>query len=252
MARRWRASTGPGRTFGAAAPSRSISTIADGRAIDHRDVEAAGERRRHLAADGLLLQSRRRRDCARHHGHRAVVVLSSARARNASDDRRLPSLHRRQEHRGCARLAWTRVQCRRRGGVRRIRCDIRQVAIGGIFPTTRIISHGSIVAPTSCMSGTSLQIALPAPRLPERSRSARASVIITVALHALAAAALASIAVSPPASQAQLEPTPAAPEPMQLPRMVFLQRPDRVAAEEAAETGNPHLRRVPRTSAAIA
>ena len=52
-----------------------------------------------------------------------------------------------------------------------------------------------------------------------------ASVIVTVALHALAAAALVSIAVSPPVSHAQLEPKPAAPERMQLPRMVFLQRP---------------------------
>jgi periplasmic protein TonB len=75
------------------------------------------------------------------------------------------------------------------------------------------------------MSGSSLQIMLPAPRLPERSNSVRASVIVTVALHALAAAALVSIAVSPPASEAQLEPKPAAHERMQLPRMVFLQRP---------------------------
>ena len=75
------------------------------------------------------------------------------------------------------------------------------------------------------MSGTSLQIALPAPRLPERSRSARASVIVTFALHALVAAALVSIGVSSPAPQAQLKPTPAAAERMQLPRMVFLQRP---------------------------
>jgi periplasmic protein TonB len=75
------------------------------------------------------------------------------------------------------------------------------------------------------MSGSSLQIVLPAPRLPERSRNARASVIVTVALHALAAAALVSIAVSPPASQTQLELKPAARERMQLPRMVFLQRP---------------------------
>lgn len=76
------------------------------------------------------------------------------------------------------------------------------------------------------MTGSALlDIVLPAPRMPRRSTSARASVIVTVALHSLAAASIVFLTVGPPESQVQLEPTAAAPVPKQMPRMVFLRTP---------------------------
>ena len=113
---------------------------AAGRAIDHRDVEeranAAGISLRTgcfcnpgggeiaLGITGTELSS-----CFHQPEHETHLTI---------DDFR--SLHRRQEHGGGTRLAGTCVQSRRRRGVRRIRSDIRQVALGGIFPTTRITS----------------------------------------------------------------------------------------------------------------
>jgi TonB family protein len=70
-----------------------------------------------------------------------------------------------------------------------------------------------------------LQIVLPAPRMPRRSRSARTSVVITAALHAVAAAALVFLTMAPPVPRGQLEPKPAARERAQVPRMVFLRAP---------------------------
>ena len=70
-----------------------------------------------------------------------------------------------------------------------------------------------------------LDIVLPAPRMPRRSRSARASVIVTIVLHSLAAASIVFLTVGPPESQVQLKPKAAAPVPKQMPRMVFLRTP---------------------------
>ena len=69
-----------------------------------------------------------------------------------------------------------------------------------------------------------LHLVLPAPRLPKRSRSGRASAIVTAVLHVSAAALLAMLSLGQPIG-APPETTNASPQPIQLPRMVFLQVP---------------------------
>jgi TonB family protein len=70
-----------------------------------------------------------------------------------------------------------------------------------------------------------LHLALPAPRLPRRSRSARTSAMISAALHLLAAVLAAVLTFGSPPSGARREMARPVPEPMQVPRMVFLQMP---------------------------
>ena len=71
-----------------------------------------------------------------------------------------------------------------------------------------------------------LNLALPSPRLPRRSQGARWSVFVTVALHVSVTGALSLVAIT-----SQVAPAPetatraAAPEKLQIPRMVFLQMP---------------------------
>jgi protein TonB len=69
-----------------------------------------------------------------------------------------------------------------------------------------------------------LHLGLPAPRLPKRSRSGRTSALITAVLHASAAALLAALTLGQSIGTRR-ETTNASPQPIQLPRMVFLQVP---------------------------
>ena len=76
------------------------------------------------------------------------------------------------------------------------------------------------------MSGTPmLDLVLPTPRLPARSAHARASVVVTVALHAVAAVAIVALALGGPHGDRPQVTSPAAQEVVQVPRMIFLQMP---------------------------
>jgi periplasmic protein TonB len=68
-----------------------------------------------------------------------------------------------------------------------------------------------------------LHLVIPAPRLPHRH--ARESVVVAAALHALAAAVLISLTLVPGAAGRRPEAKSAAPESVQVPRIVFLQAP---------------------------
>ncbi|RPI53384.1 MAG: energy transducer TonB [Acidobacteria bacterium] len=70
-----------------------------------------------------------------------------------------------------------------------------------------------------------LHLALPSPRLPERSDSARTSVAVSVMFHVLVAAALALVTVRTPLVGPASAATDSSAESLQIPRMVFLQMP---------------------------
>jgi protein TonB len=70
-----------------------------------------------------------------------------------------------------------------------------------------------------------LHLVLPAPRLPRRSRYGRASAMVTVALHVAVAVVLAVLTFEPAPFDARRETAHASPEPVQVPRMVFLAVP---------------------------
>ena len=76
------------------------------------------------------------------------------------------------------------------------------------------------------MSNTSLlHLVLPAPRLPHRAAPARASALFAAALHITVAAAIATLAIGSPQRETPRPTTAADPQPMQVPRMIFLQMP---------------------------
>jgi TonB family protein len=71
-----------------------------------------------------------------------------------------------------------------------------------------------------------LNLALPSPRMPQRSPGARWSVFVTVALHVSVASALSLMAITSRFAPALEQTTRVAPaEQLQIPRMVFLQMP---------------------------
>ena len=70
-----------------------------------------------------------------------------------------------------------------------------------------------------------LDLVLPAPRLPGRSAHARTSAAVTVALHAAAAAAIATLALGDAHRDRAQDARLAAAEAVQAPRMIFLQMP---------------------------
>ncbi len=76
------------------------------------------------------------------------------------------------------------------------------------------------------MSDTSLlHLALPAPRMPHRAAGARASALVTAALYAAASAAIAALTFGSPRAGPPQETTATPSQPIQVPRMVFLQVP---------------------------
>ena len=76
------------------------------------------------------------------------------------------------------------------------------------------------------MSGTPmLDLVLPAPRLPGRAAHARASAVVTVALHVAAASVIVALALGGSQRDRPQAVRPAAAEPIQVPRLVFLQMP---------------------------
>jgi protein TonB len=70
-----------------------------------------------------------------------------------------------------------------------------------------------------------LHLVLPAPRLPTRFHSVRASALVTSVLHVSAAAMLAVLALAPPPGDARHETRRPSQEAVQVPRMVFMQMP---------------------------
>ena len=129
-----RTATTLARIYGPRSDDRRGGTVTfnlydpEGRAIDHRGVETRANAA-DFAPHRLFLQSGRRRDRFRHHGHRAVVVLSSAGARDPADGRRLPAVHRRQEH-GRVRVSLGLVERGRRRRVHRICPHILELIAG--------------------------------------------------------------------------------------------------------------------------
>ena len=76
------------------------------------------------------------------------------------------------------------------------------------------------------MSGTPmLDLVLPAPRLPGLTAHARASAVVTVALHVAAASVIVALALEGSHRDRPQAARPAAPEAVQVPRLVFLQMP---------------------------
>lgn len=70
-----------------------------------------------------------------------------------------------------------------------------------------------------------LHLVPPAPRLPRRSRYGRTSAMVTVVLHVAVAVVLAMLTFEPAPFDARRETVHASPQPVQVPRMVFLAVP---------------------------